>query len=681
MVLLLLLLLPCVLFPGALPGSRVVAADDHLSVHHVQRTATGPGGQVHNHQLSDPAVQFRPLRDRVRASWGLGHPPLWNPDILAGVPLLADGQSAACYPPVLLELILPDATAQDLRVWLHLALAGAGAAMLAWLLGASAVGGLVAGTVAMLSAFPVCRLLHPHAWVYAWTPWLAWAVVRVARGRGGPVAVALPWAAMLLAGHPQTAVHGGLFAALVGLATLRGWRAWGLVLVGVLLGGLLAAPALLPFAEQLARSVTVHVRTGNRLPFDALLTLVWPDPFGHPGRGSWEGTGAHLESNLHVGLAALGLALWGLRRGVGRWWVAGAALALAVAFGLPLLAWIPANHARLGGMAGLAIAIAAGLAVPRRRWVWALAFVVAAELLWARRSDQGTMSAEDYRAPLAPWALELAALQGEGRVSGLGWAIQPDTGMLAGLRDLRGYELPISRETERLMGALDPALVRPWFPISALHQSSRALLEFSAVRYLGVVAGDGPAEASVLGLDELVHLDAPLRIFALDTAAPRAWIASSAERAGDQQQALRSVTDAQRARRRPPVVVAGQPGPELTQLLAGAGDRAIQPVTIHEPFAERQELAVTLSRPGLLVVADSWAPGWRAEVDGQDAAVLRVAGSFRGLALGPGEHAVVFRYRPAGWTLGLWLGLLGLLGLLASLAVSSRRHRWRRGEG
>ncbi len=677
-VLLVLLLLPCLLFPGALPGSRVVSADDHLSVHHLQRTAEGPGGQVYNHQLSDPAVQLRPLRDRIRDSWRQGRAPLWNPDILAGAPLLADGLSAACYPPVLFELLLPDATAQDLRVWLHLVLAGVGAAMLAWLLGASAAGGLVAGAVAMLSAFPVCRLLHPHAWVYAWTPWLAWALLRVARGRGGALPVALTWAAMLLAGHPQTAVHGGLFAGLLGLATLRGRRVWGAALLGLALGSLLAAPALLPFAEQLARSVTVHVRTGNRLPVEALLTLVWPDPFGHPARGDWQGVGAHLESNLHVGVVALGLALYGLRQRAGRWWMGGAALALAVALGLPLLFFVPANHARLGGMAGLAIAVAAGLALPRRRWAWALVVLLVAELLWARRSDQGTIPPESFRAPVASWALDLQAMQGPGRISGLGWAIQPDTGMLAGLRDVRGYELPVSLETERLMAALDPALVRPWFPVARLRSSNRALLAFSAVRYLGVVAADEAAVASVGDLVEISGLDAPLRIFELDPGAPRAWLAFAAEGSGGQEQALRSIEDAQQARRRPPVVVQGQPSPRLAQLLAGSGELPIQPVEIDEPWAERQELAVSLTRPGLLVVADAWAPGWRATVDGVAAPLLQVAGSFRGVALAPGEHQVVFTYRPRGWVVGLWLGALGLLGLLLVPVVRSWGHRRRR---
>jgi hypothetical protein len=673
-VLLLLLLLPCVLFPGALPGPRVVAADEHLSVHHVQRSASGGGGWVYNHQLSDPAVQFRPLRDRIRESWRDGHAPLWNPDLFAGVPLLADGLSAACYPPVLFELLLPDGAAQDLRVWLHLALAGVGAALLAWLLGASAAGGLVAGCVAMLSAFPVCRLLHPHAWVYAWTPWLAWSLVRLARGRGGPVPVALCWAAMLVAGHPQTAVHGGLFAGLVGLAFLRGWRAWVLAILGLVAGTLLAAPALLPFAEQLARSVTVHVRTGNRLPLEALLSLAWPDPQGHPGRGDWQGVGAHLESNLHVGLLALGLALYGLRRRVGRWWVGGAALALAVALGLPLLDLIPANHARLGGVAGLALAMAAGLALPRRRWAWVLAVLLAGELLWARRSDQGTIPAEAYRAPVASWASTLVELQGEGRVSGLGWAIQPDTGMLAGLRDVRGYELPVSRETERFMAALNPSLVRPWFPIPALEAGNRALLSFAAVRYLAVVAGDGPAEASVQGLTELTGLDAPLRLFSLDPEAPRAWLAFRAEAVSDGDQAYEVLRSAAEPRARPPVRTVGELPAIARVVLAPGPVAAIQPVVLEEPWPERQVLRVHPEQPALLVVADAWAPGWKASVDGEPAPLWQVGGAFRGVFLGAGEHEVVMSYRPAGWVNGLRLGGLGLLFLLIGLALS---WRWR----
>ncbi len=671
--LLVLLLLPCLQYPGAMPGPKVVAADEHLSVHHAFRSAEGPGGWVRNHQLSDPAVQFRPLRDRIRRSWSSGRPPLWNPDLHAGVPLLADGLSAGMYPPVSLELVLPPATAQDLRLYLALVGAGLGAALLAWLLGASAAGGLVAGAVAMLSAFPVCRLLHPHAWVYAWTPWLAWALLLLGRRRGGSWLVAVFWAAMLLAGHPQTAVHGLLFALAVAACLLRGWRAWAQLLLGLAVGSLLAAPALLPFAEHLSSSVTLGVRGSQSLPWSSLLTLAWPDPFGHPARGDWAGSGAHLEQNLHVGLVALLLAFWGLRRAAGRWWLAGAALALALALGLPLLDWIPANHARLGGFAGLAIAVAAGLALPRGRWAWLLVVAVCVELLVARRSDQGMLQPDDFRPTPAAWAFQLAELAGAGRVSGLGWALQPDTGMLAGLRDLRGYELPVSADTELLMAALDPALVRPWFPVSALSESNLGVLAFGAVRYLAVVAGDEQAEASVASLTELSGLDAPLRIFELDPHAPRAWLAYGLRLEADARRALASLDDAPAARRRPPVQPPEGRDPVLEQLASTRSPVEPVPVELREPWPERVELRAAPEEPALLVLADAWAPGWRVQVDGEPRELLRVGGAFRGVALGAGEHEVLMDYRPWGWTWGLRLGLLGLLGLAASAVIAIRR--------
>jgi hypothetical protein len=667
---LLLLLLPSALFPGALPGPRVVAADDHLGVHHVQRTAQGPTGSVYNPQLSDPAVQFRPLQDRIRASWAQGRAPLWNPDIFAGVPLLADGLSAACYPPVLFELVLPEGTAQDLRVWMHLALAGLGTALLAWWLGATPAGGLLAGLAAMLAGWPVSRLLHPHAWVYAWVPWLTWSLVRLGRGRG-PIPVALAFCAMLLAGHPQTAVHGLLFALGVAAFTLRGQRAWAWVLLGLVLGALLAAPAILPFAAELARSETVHARSGNHLPWRALLTLAWPDPFGHPARGTWRGPGAHLEENLHVGLVVLGLALWGLRARLGRLWVAGAALALAVAVGLPLLDWIPANHARLGGMATLCLALAAGLALPRRRWAWVLCFLAAGELLWARRDDQGTLASEQYRAPLAPWTRQLAGADLGARVSGLGWAIQPDTGMLAGLSDVRGYDLPVSRDTERLMAALEPALQRPWYPISALTERNLPLLRFLGVRFLAVVAGDERAEASVAGLREITTWDAPLRIFYVGNGLSTGWLAYGARRVGSAEEALDSIAQGDDAQRIPPVVLEGEPDPVLGAVLA-CGD----PPEPGDMFLggqwppERLHFEVTAAQPALAVWTDAWAPGWEATVDGSPAPLVKVAGLFKGVAVSAGFHRVEFRYRPSGWRWGLRLALLGTLGLLATALAS-----------
>ena len=98
--------MPTLLFPGALPGARVVSADDHLWLHHAFRDASG-GLEVHNPALSDPGLLLAALRQRVVSSLQAGEVPLWNPDIYGGAPLLADGQSMVGSPVTWLHVLLP----------------------------------------------------------------------------------------------------------------------------------------------------------------------------------------------------------------------------------------------------------------------------------------------------------------------------------------------------------------------------------------------------------------------------------------------------------------------------------------------------------------------------------------------------------------------------------------------
>jgi uncharacterized membrane protein YfhO len=79
---------------------------------------------------------------------------------------------------------------------------------------------------------------------------------------------------------------------------------------------------------------------------------------------------------------------------------------------------------------------------------------------------------------------------------------------------------------------------------------------------------------------------------------------------------------------------------------------------------QRVTLEASLNRSGILVLADSFYPGWRAYVNGQEKEILRANLFFRALHLSAGEHVVEFRYEPRSFTIGLTISLVTLTSLI-----------------
>lgn len=217
---------------------------------------------------ADGVLQFLPWRDLVFKSWAQGRLPAWNPYELAGTPLLANSQSGALYPPhILVGLFhLPTPLGLALLAWLHLFLAGFGAASLCRRLGGTEIGGLIAGLSFSLSAFMLSWTALPSVIeTVAWIPWALVAVTHLLdgdapKGRAKAlVGLAAAVGMMALAGHLQFAAYGAtavvVFA--IGRAVAHqpksSLRA-NIIGVGLVFGGLaagfaLAAPQLLPVLE------------------------------------------------------------------------------------------------------------------------------------------------------------------------------------------------------------------------------------------------------------------------------------------------------------------------------------------------------------------------------------------------------------------------------------------------
>ena len=63
---------------------------------------------------------------------------------------------------------------------------------------------------------------------------------------------------------------------------------------------------------------------------------------------------------------------------------------------------------------------------------------------------------------------------------------------------------------------------------------------------------------------------------------------------------------------------------------------------------------------GYLVLTDTWYPGWRAFVDGEETRVLRADLAFRSVFVPAGQHRITFDYRPTSFRAGLVMSVLAL---------------------
>jgi len=226
----------------------------------------------------DVRTQFYPWRIHGFQRLARGEFPLWNPYTFAGMPFVANLQSAMFYPTNWLCLVMPIPKAINLGVVLNLFLSLAFTYAWARQTGRGRLGALVAGATYALGAPQLLRVYEGH-WVHLcampWIPWLmACAESLVKRGGALPVALGAAGLAMqAFAGHPQYMFYGSIAACVYFLARLvmepesrRDRRALAGRLAGFaaifFAGMLLAAVQMLPSLELLSsRRAGVNFRT------------------------------------------------------------------------------------------------------------------------------------------------------------------------------------------------------------------------------------------------------------------------------------------------------------------------------------------------------------------------------------------------------------------------------------
>jgi hypothetical protein len=194
------------------------------------------------------------------------------------------------------------------------------------------------------------------------------------------------------------------------------------------------------------------------------------------------------------------------------------------------------------------------------------------------------------------------------------------------------------------------------------------------LRLLGVTYLLQPVTQPRLSLTgvSLIYDGRDARIYRIPGALPRAFVAGGQQVVGGGEAALAAITRpafdvhavAVSERRLPDVPVAGGAA------IAPAGSAQV----VHDEN-ERVVVRAQAARPGVLVLTDTYFPGWKAKVDGRDASIAQVDYVLRGVPLSAGSHRVVFSYEPASWRAGWIISSLALLALALALIGGQRCRR------
>lgn len=300
-----------------------------------------------------------------------------------------------------------------------------------------------------------------------------------------------------------------------------------------------------------------------------------------------------------------------------------------------------ARQAILLAITGVAISLAIKVSRGRRGFAWVLPAVLVIDLFSFGRNYNPAIPRQLEYPPHD--AIEFLRKQpGLFRVLALDGAFPPNTNILFGLHEVRGYNALETESYKRFLAATGD-YPQPVAHFKTLYFSNfrSKLVDLLNVKYL-----ISDRELRDPKLTPVWADSSGVRIYENLSVMPRAFMIYHA-------QVFRDEGDVDTALRDPrfnPSVVAlldkAHPG-----LLGPVDPAPLVQVTDYTP--EQVVVDVSSRFSGLLILADAWFPGWEATVDGLHTKILRANLLLRAVPTPAGHHQVIFRYNPLTFRLGL----------------------------
>lgn len=243
-------------------------------------------------------------------------------------------------------------------------------------------------------------------------------------------------------------------------------------------------------------------------------------------------------------------------------------------------------------------------------------------------------------------------------------------GTLYGLEDAQGYNPVQPRRFVEYMTALN-GRAQEYHDANVYPDGiTSPLLDLLNIRYI-IVPADAPENRALYENLRAVYADDEVVVLENPEALPQAWIVHDARQVAASD-AL-SLLANREVDPRTTALLETEP-PSLAPAANPAAERVA--MTVSEP--DRLRLTTSTDAPGLLMLSESYDPGWRAYIDGKPAEVLAGDYLLRAVPLPAGEHVVELRYEPASLRTGVVISAATLLvTIVALLAIAGRAVRIR----
>jgi hypothetical protein len=156
-------------------------------------------------------------------------------------------------------------------------------------------------------------------------------------------------------------------------------------------------------------------------------------------------------------------------------------------------------------------------------------------------------------------------------------------------------------------------------------------------------------------------------LYEIEGSTPRVYVVNETIVERDSKRVLRLLSSTEFDPARAVVLDGEIPTPPTGQLRAAA-----QIVRYNN---ETVTIATSADSEAVLVLADSYYPGWNAFVDGREEVIRRANLFFRAVRLPAGNHTVEFRYEPRSFVIGLAISAATLVALVVTTSFFVFRIR------